>query len=336
MQIGRRDEPRAGAAKRRRGTGLATRLLTAALLVTASSVLPTASAAADPTGPAPVTTQAPPSQPPPEFLPPPECQAQHAALFAVRQQIDAHNARPHLFRLPAQAAAAAAYDAEAGQLTAAQQTALANLELCLQVTARTRALAALAGWGSNGPPVPTAAPERVRTQLDEARRTMPSRWMPAPPPRSGKPWRVAPDSPMRPVYDVLRKRNPGDIGDVSLRGVPRPRADDADPAYPGSTVGRRSNGGADVSPDHIVPLAELVQMPGFSLLNADNMYAVANAPLNLQWLSGRANLAKGSRTAADILGVDPQWRRSQVALQEEVRAQLRDLITFLVYGQGDG
>jgi hypothetical protein len=335
MPIGRRDrEPR---------TGLAAALLTAALLVAGLALPPAASAATTGESPARVTAGAPslpdalPTQPPPpEFEPPPECQAQHAELLAVGQQIDAHNARPHVFRLPAQAAQLAAYDAEAGQLDSARQTAVTNLEICLQNAVRARALAALAGGGFNGPPVQSTAPGNTRQQLDEARRNVPSNWTPPPPPPSGRSWRVDSNSPVRPVYDVLRRRNPGDIGDVTLRDVPRPRADDSDPAYPGSTIGRRTSGSVNVSPDHIVPLAELVQMPGFTLLTPDNMYAVANAPLNLQWLSGRANLAKSSGSAADILGVDPQWQRDQIALEQEVRAQLLNLITFLVYSQGEG
>jgi hypothetical protein len=342
MPIGRRDrEPLAGTTEiitrpGRRRAGLVAALVTAALLVAgltapAASATEPAAAGAPPTLPRALPSQ----PPPPEFVPPPECQAQHTALLAVKQQIDAHNARPHLFRLPAQAAQLAAYDAEAGQLNSAQQTAVSNLELCLQQVARARALAALAGVEPGGPPVRAAAPD-TRQELHEARRNIPSNWTPPPPPPSGKPWRVDSSSPVRPVYDVLRKRNPGDIGNVTLRGVPRPRAEDPDPAYPGSSIGRRPSGSVNVSPDHIIPLAELVQMPGFTLLNPDNMYAVANAPLNLQWLSGRANLAKGSGRAADILGVDPGWQRAQDALEQEVRAQLRDLIAFLVYSQGEG
>jgi hypothetical protein len=344
MLIGRRDrEPPAGTAdiiartgppstSRRRRARLAAALMTAALLLAGLSV-PSAAAAAEPAAPPP---RALPSQPPPpEFVPPPECQAQHAALLAVKQQIDAHNARPHLFRLPAQAAQAAAYDAEANQLNAAQQSAVANLELCLQNAARARVMAALAGSGSGGPPVRTTAPADTRQRIEDAVRSMP-RWTPPPPPPAGKPWRIDANSPVRGLYEILRNRNPDRIGDVPLRGTPRPRPGDPDPAYPGSTIGRRDNGDPDVNADHIIPLAELVQMPGFTLLNADNMYTVARAPVNLQWLSRQANLAKGSRSAADILGADPQWKRSQAAMEQEVRARLRDLITFLVYSQGEG
>lgn len=58
--------------------------------------------------------------------------------------------------MPAQAAQLAAYNAEAGQLNSAQQTAVSNLELCLQQVARARAMAALAGVEPGGPPVPGA------------------------------------------------------------------------------------------------------------------------------------------------------------------------------------
>jgi hypothetical protein len=337
MLIGRRDrEPSAG--RHHRPTGLVPALLAAALVVTGLSGPSTPAAA----GPAPVAAVAalppalPSQPPPPEFVPPPECQAQHTQLLSVRQQIDAHNARPHTFRLPAQAAQAAAYDAEANQLNSAQQTAVSNLEICLQNAARNRAIAALADGGTGGPPVRTTAPEPVRRELEVVVQKIPSRWTPPPPPARGQRWEVDQNSPVRPVYELLRKGNPRSIGDVPLRGVPRPQAGDMDPAYPGSTYGRRPNGAPNVEADHIISLAELVQTPGFTLLTPDEMYAVANAPVNLQWLSRRANRAKSSRPAADIDGVDPRWRAGQVALEEEVRARLLQLITFLVYSHGEG
>lgn len=335
MLIGRRDRERS------RRAGLAAAVLTTAFLIAGLPVPPTASAV-EPTvtaeaGRSPATPALPGQPPPPpELVPPPECQTQHAALLTIKQQIDAHNARPHRFRLPAQAAPAAAYDAEAAQLNTAQQTALESLDICLRNAAQARALAALAGVDPDGPPMPTTAPTNTRQKLEDARRNIPSNWTPPPPPPAGKPWRVDKSSPLRPVYDVLRDRNPAAIGDVPLRGVPRPRADDPDPAFPGSTIGRRPKGSVNVSPDHIVPLAELVQMPGFTLLSPDNMYAVANAPLNLQWMSGTANLQKTSRSAADILGADPQWKATQGELENEVRGRLQALIAFLVFSQGDG
>jgi hypothetical protein len=88
-----------------------------------------------------------------------------------------------------------------------------------------------------------------------------------------------------------------------------------------------------VSADHVVPLTEIMQMPGFAELTPQNMYAVSRAPLNLQWLSRKANLAKSSRSAAYIRTADPAWQAEQVKLENTVRAQRADIIQKLLAGQ---
>jgi len=60
------------------------------------------------------------------------CERQVAELRSVQEQIDVHNAKPHVFELPREQAKYDAYNAEADQLDAAQQRALDNLRECEQ------------------------------------------------------------------------------------------------------------------------------------------------------------------------------------------------------------
>jgi hypothetical protein len=260
---------------------------------------------------------------------PDACAAQAAALNAVDQQIAAHNARPHVFEVPRQAAELAAYDAEAAQLDAARATALATLQACAE------AMAALMDAGPNSAPIKPATPDRIRA-IDDARSKVPPDWRPGGPPLPGKGWQVPKTSPARQVYDALRKDNPGEnFGTPTLQGKPRPNVGDPDPAYPGRTIGAAGpRAQPSVSPDHIIPLAELVQMRDFMKLSAENMYRLSRAPINYQWLSRPSNWSKASRSVADMSRVDPAWQARQVALQDRIRAQLQDIIDMLVKSQG--
>jgi hypothetical protein len=74
----------------------------------------------------------------------------------------------------------------------------------------------------------------------------------------------------------------------------------------------------------------VVQMPGFLRLPAEQMYVVANSPLNLQWMSRAANLAKGSRDVAAMTNVDPQWQEEQATLQQQTEQKLQDIINRLL------
>jgi hypothetical protein len=260
---------------------------------------------------------------------PNRCAAQTAAANALAEQIAAHNARPHVFELPRQAAQAAAYDAEAAQLNTARATAIANLQACAE------AMTALMDEGPNSAPIRPATPERIRS-IDDARSKVPPDWQPSGPPPTGKGWHVPKNSPARPVYDALRKDNPGEnFGTPNLQGKPRPQVGDPDPAYPGRTIaatGPRHQ--PSVSPDHIISLAEIIQMRGFMKLNAENMYLVTRAPVNYQWLSRPSNWSKGSRSVADMSRVDPAWQAEQVELQNRIRTQLQDIIDKLIKSQG--
>jgi hypothetical protein len=264
-----------------------------------------------------------------------DCAAEQATISSIQQQIAAHNARWRVYEVPREAAQLAAYNAEADQLNAAQASADSALQACLQrALTRDKALEELADRRPNSPVLKTEPPAGTRQKIEEAQKNIPPGWQ-APPRVPGKPWRVDPNSPVRPIYDALREKNPGSIGDVTLRGVPRPKIGDPDPAYPGRTI-PRAPGSRDpnVSPDHIVPLAEIVQMPGFTRLNPEYMYAVTRAPLNLQWMSRTANRSKSSRIVAEMTKADPAWRASQTALQNQVRTQLQDIINRLLASQG--
>lgn len=262
-----------------------------------------------------------------------DCAAERAALSAVQQQIDAHNARPNVFEVPRQAVQAAAYDAEAAEQNAAAASTQSALQTCIQkALTRDIALEELADKWPNSP-VPKESSAGKLQQLEVGIKKIPPNWQ-APPRVPGKRWEVNQNSPVRPIYNALRANNPGrSIGDVTLRGVPRPRIGDPDPAYPGSTIGRRGKG-PNVSPDHIVSMAEMVQMPGFTRLSPENMYAVTRAPLNLQWMSKPANEAKSSKVVAEMRRADPAWRASQADLQNQVRTQLQDIINRLLSSQG--
>ena len=56
--------------------------------------------------------------------------------------------------------------------------------------------------------------------------------------------------------------------------------------------------------------------------------------MNLQWLPSEVNeRIKNSRSAADMKGVDPQWQNQQIALQDQKRRELTELIAQLADSQ---
>jgi hypothetical protein len=173
-----------------------------------------------------------------------------------------------------------------------------------------------------------------QAKIERAARRIPDTWKPPPPPQPDKNWRVPEGTPLRHLFDALRAGNPGRIRNAVLKGKPRPPPGAPDPAYPGETFQTRASGLSKASPDHIIPLAEIVNMPGFTKLRAEYMYVVTRAPINFQWLSERANLSKQSKSVAAMSGVDPTWQAEQVRLQNEVRARLQDVINKLLRIQG--
>ncbi|MER6049257.1 hypothetical protein ABT168_17670 [Streptomyces sp. NPDC001793] len=260
------------------------------------------------------------------------CGAQVAAAQQLGADIRAHNARPHRFRMPEQSLAAAAYNAEKAALEARRSAVVAQLQSCMQAM---RALEA-----ADAGPLGLKAPvRRTLDKIEKARNQAPSNWTAPPPPRPGKNWEVPQNSPIRPLFEALRGSNPGKVGNIRLNGVDRPLATDRDTAYPASSgrrIGTWDSGNSKVSPDHIIPLAELVQMRGFTKLTAKNMYVVSRAPINFQWLSKAANESKQSRSAAYVSGADPQWISAQTTLENQTRQKLQDIIDQLLKSQYRG
>ncbi|HVV09523.1 hypothetical protein [Amycolatopsis sp.] len=258
------------------------------------------------------------------------CSAQEATVEQNQQQIDAHNAAPHVFTIPGQEGELAAYDAEATQLNAAEATAEANLASCEQATNT------LDDSRPGSKPTKTPTPEKLN-QIGDAQKKIPPDWKPQPAPPQGKNWQVPPNDPARDLYLALRESPDSRyIGDTPLQGRPRPQIGDDDPAYDGRTIPQTDTDppGPDVSPDHIVPLAEIMNMPGFVRLTPDSMYRIVNAPLNMQWLSRKANRSKQSRSVLGMRNVNPEWQQQQDELQQQIRRQLLDIIQQLLKSQG--
>ncbi|WP_280308375.1 hypothetical protein [Nocardia abscessus] len=295
-------------------------VMTAALLVCAVLVGAPVGSAQPPPPPLPTTTQ--PAPKPPKRL----CEAQEVAVERVEQAIAQHNARPNVFD-PRQRAAYEAYNAEARRLNQEYATAKDNLRRCVGTVQR------LADVGLSA----QASPRQIDSANAAKNKVPPGYTLPYP--SGGKQgYSVPRQSPARKLYEVMREISPPSKSKVTgpLQGQSRPAVGDRDPAYPGGRIGKDAKGGSAVSLDHVVPLAELFHMPGFLALTPEYMIMVANAALDLQWLSFSANRAKGSRSIGDILGVDPNWQTAQVALENRVRAELMRVIQDLLEFQGGG
>jgi hypothetical protein len=258
-----------------------------------------------------------------------------AKAYDLGSRIAVHNAKPHEFEIPRQAAAYNAYEAERVALQAEQAAILPALAACEEAE---RGLSGL----PNGPPIP-APTTTALDRLASAARNVPRDWRPTPTatraPAEVVRVSVPAASPVRPLYDVARTMSPVQLsrkGDVHLNGSPPPRAGALDPAYqPEKNVRIRTTttGEPAVSADHIVPLAEIVQMPGFHRLSPRNMYAVINAPSNLQWLSFKANRAKSAIISGLVPGFDPAFAERLRTLQQEQRAELQRIIDSLLKSQ---
>jgi len=255
------------------------------------------------------------------------CAEPLSAATSLKARIDAHNARPHQFVLPRQQAAYAAYNAEAQRLNLEQTRVLGRLRNCVE------AMKTLEDTAAGSPPL-TPPTSRTVDKIRAGAAEVPANWQRPPRPPQNQYWRV-PDE-LRPLYEALRGVSPPPAfrtRSVPLRGQPRPAPGSPDPAYPGTTIARRTNSASDVSPDHIISLAEMMQMRGFLKLRPENMYQVVNARMNLQWLSKPANDSKSSRSVAGMSGVDPAWKQSQIQLENQVRRQLQQAIDTLLKSQ---
>jgi len=103
---------------------------------------------------------------------------------------------------------------------------------------------------------------------------------------------------------------------------------------PGRMILEGVDGGPAVAPAHVVPLAEVMCLPGFLQLSAENMYLVAHTELNLQWLSYWAAATQASPSMAQITGpLDEGWLAEQAQMHATVRGELVVLIQQLLAGQ---
>lgn len=226
------------------------------------------------------------------------------------------------------AAAVAAYNNEANQQNAEMSQARSAFLSCEAVEKR------LIPPGSPKFKLPS---QEILGGVDSAIKGVPKDWQPSNPlPSRGG--RVTVPSEVRNLYTEVRKLSPPkpkDVGDVPLQNMPRPKVGAADPAYPGRVI-TKNNGdsGPAVSPDHIVSLAEIIQLKGFTQLSARNMIAVLNAPVNLQWLSRRANESKNSRGVLLLGKFNSAFVEAQNKLQGESREKLLQLIQDLIRLQG--
>lgn len=116
---------------------------------------------------------------------------------------------------------------------------------------------------------------------------------------------------MRPLYDRVRAASPGpSVRDQVLRSAGG--NDQVSGARPPS---------GELHVDHIVPLRDIVDMPGFRDLNWEDQTAVANHRANLRAVDAGANLSRQDRSWADQFSARATY--SQEALQTIIQTETR-------------
>ncbi|MDT5009593.1 MAG: hypothetical protein QOH57_1210, partial [Mycobacterium sp.] len=215
-----------------------------------------------------------------------------------------------------------AYNAEADALDARKARANANLQSCQDAFEQI----------AEGGPLPKPTQQRIDALNDGKGKLPPGYSPPKNPPTKGTgpnaPTVV--DPPMKPMFKSLRDPK---AGNQTLKPTePIGKVGGPDPARPGTTLpGLKSDPTKPaVVPDHIIPLAQMMYMPGFIKLPAEQMYMVANSPLNLQWMSFAANSMKNSGSAARVANASPQWLEQQLALEASTRDKLQKVIDKLL------
>jgi hypothetical protein len=248
------------------------------------------------------------------------CRAQLSEIDSVKAAISAHNAQPHTFTLPAQQAAFDAYNAEADALDARKATANQNLKSCQDAFQEV----------SEGGSLPKPTQQRI-DNLNAGKSKLPPNYVPPKnPPTKGKNGPTVVDPPMKPMFESMRDPKAGN--QTFKPSQPIGKVGDPDPGIPGKTIpGLKSDPTKPaIVPDHIVPLAQMMYMPGFIKLPGEQMYMVANSPLNLQWMSQAANSVKNAGSAARITNANPQWLEQQVALEGSTKDKLQKIIDKLL------
>jgi hypothetical protein len=240
------------------------------------------------------------------------CQGPRAEMAAINQEIQAHNSKPHLFELPREQAGFDAYNAEAAQLEARGQAIQVRLDSCL--------VAAVQLSGSpNGPGIPAAMPANLPQLIKSARHTAPSRQQQV--------------EELVGIFDDAAQEYDDEWTNQVLQNKRQPKVGDADPAVPGATIGADEQGDPQVTPDYVIPLSDILEMPKFMDLNPESQWMAVMSPLNRQWVSDQAVMAQNLPSVAAFTGIDEQWVQAQLKLADAVRQQLQDAIDLLAQSQ---
>ncbi|GAB08722.1 hypothetical protein GOARA_019_00040 [Gordonia araii NBRC 100433] len=197
-----------------------------------------------------------------------------------------------------------------------------------------------------GPPL-VALSDATRRRLEAARDRLSKEWngystqsMPRLP--NGNVY-VPSDSPIRELWDIYDREARTPVypypSDMLLQGEPKPSPTDINPATGrpfGATKAKigPNRGTAAVSPDHIVPKVEVLQMPGFTKLTIDQQWWLMNSPLNLAWLNQTTNRMKGSRDVERMSGIEEEWQRKYKRLQDSIRIQIQEIIDRFIEANG--
>ena len=237
------------------------------------------------------------------------CPAQRAVMSQVNADIAVHNAKPHVFQIPEQAAAAAAYDAEAAALEARGASAQLSLNACLDVIRKLFA-------GNDADKLAPTPPGL--TQMIKRR-------------HNAVPNRQAEVEELVDFLDEQAQKYDDEWG--RLQELDKPGVGDSDPARPGETIGSGTDGGPQVTPDWVVPLSDILKMPRALDLNEDSLWAVTMSPLNREWVSNQGAMARRSGSVAAASGVSDEWLQAQLDLADAIRGQLEGLIKELADSQ---
>lgn len=216
-------------------------------------------------------------------------------MAAINQEIAAHNAKPHLFELPREQAGFDAYNAEAAMLNAKGDAAQARLDSCV--------VAAVTLSGSpKGPGIPVAMPSTLPQLIKNARFTAPSRQQEV--------------EDLVGVLDDAAQEYDDEWTNQQLQDKPQPQVGDPDPAFDDQEIGADAQGGPQVTPDYIIPLSDILAMPKFMDLNPESMWMITMSPVNRQWISDQAVLAKNSPSVAVVADVNDAWLKAQLELAQ--------------------
>lgn len=255
------------------------------------------------------------------------CRTQLEAYRDLKVRVAEHNAKPDTYTNKADVEA---YNAEAKQLEAEKTELQALLNECVAT------LNELTEKSGSDADLKSATDAQLQ-EVTDAVKTLPANWSENLKPTGAKDYRVAKDAVARKLYDALDANPPGTgVGSVSLRNGARPQVGEPDARFPGLITVPTTEGYDDepaVTADRIIPLAEVMALPGFDELSPANMWTVAHAPANLEWQSYAGNVADQSRSAALLNSPDPVWSSDREELKGQVRTQLLSLIKSLLATQ---